>query len=429
MSSTSSVAPVKRACDACHRRKVRCTGGQPCRNCGQASLQCTYNAIPQKKGPKGSRAKVISELRDTQRQTEIAQKVQSGIPSVPREPSFDFNSPPTSPSYPRSHEPLPQITQDGCIEFFFTHMYPTMPVLSRTRILEKAADMPGSVESHCLISALCALMLVQPGIRLPGGHAMDGEAGAAIRYASAQALLDEIDKLRKGLDLIEHTTIESVQTSFFVFAAYFGLNRHNTAWYHLREASTLAQMIGMHDEPTYLTGNAVDNTMKRRLYWLMFITERAYALQRHRPLSLYATIELPSLDDDPSEAPTINGFLHLINLFRPFDDIFIGLWNKARNECTTTWLAQLQQQLSDALPPSLNCTEGQAADIRTTQQWLRTMVWQLSITNGFLSSSHPDSSMTFRYPIEIAKDLVADISLLSMQSMEVHGIGLVSLSS
>ena len=36
--------------------------------------------------------------------------------------------------------------------------------------------------------------------------------------------------------------------------------------------------------------------------------------------------------------------------------------------------------------------------------------------------------MTFKYPIEIARDLAKDISILSLQSMEVHGIGLVSLS-
>lgn len=34
--------------------------------------------------------------------------------------------------------------------------------------------------------------------------------------------------------------------------------------------------------------------------------------------------------------------------------------------------------------------------------------------------------MTFGYPIEIAKDLVAVTSQLSRRSMEVHGVGLVS---
>lgn len=37
--------------------------------------------------------------------------------------------------------------------------------------------------------------------------------------------------------------------------------------------------------------------------------------------------------------------------------------------------------------------------------------------------------MTFGYPIEIARDLVAVIGEFSQQSMEVHGIGLVSMEA
>ncbi len=232
-------------------------------------------------------------------------------------------------------------------------------------------------------------------------------------------------RLRKAIDYVENPTLESVQTSLFLFACYFGLDKHNKAWYHLREATTLAQIVGMQDEPSYLNSDPVESIMKRRLYWLLFITERAYALQRHHPLTLHATIELPNLDEDSGDRQVINGFLHMINLFRPFDDTFIGLWNKARYDCSTAWLAQLQKQLSDALPSKLNSTPTQAADIVTSQQWLRTMVWQLSITNGYLSSTSADSSMTFKYPIEIAKDLMADVSTLPQHALEVHGIGLI----
>lgn len=148
-------------------------------------------------------------------------------------------------------------------------------------------------------------------------------------------------------------------------------------------------------------------------------------MQKHRPLTLHPTIELPKIEDDPSIS--VAGFIYLVNLYHPFDDTFVGLWNKYRSDCSTVWLAQLQEQLSKALPAYLNVTEGQAADLKTSQQWLRTMVWQLSITSGYLSSTSSDSSMTFRYPIEIAKDLVTVTGGFSQRSMEIHGIGLVSI--
>ena len=149
-------------------------------------------------------------------------------------------------------------------------------------------------------------------------------------------------------------------------------------------------------------------------------------MQKHLPLTLHATIGLPT--SDPDSSTSISGFVYLINLFRPFDDTFVGLWNKTRTDCSTYYLAQLQRELSDALPTYLNTTESQAADLRVSQQWLRTVVWQLSIANGFLSSSAPDSSMTFRYPIDIAKDLVTVARQFSKEAMEVHGIGLVRLA-
>lgn len=149
-------------------------------------------------------------------------------------------------------------------------------------------------------------------------------------------------------------------------------------------------------------------------------------MQKHRPLTLHATIELPKIDDDPSIS--VAGFIYLVQLYHPFDDTFIGLWNKSRSDCSTFWLAQLQRQLTQALPVYLDVAESQAVDLRTSQQWLRTMVWQLSITNGYLSSTSSDSSMTFGYPIEIAKDLVTVIGKFSKHSMEVHGVGLVSLA-
>jgi len=387
------------------------------------SLQCTYNAIPQKKGPKGSRAKVISELRDTQLLAHADLKSQG---STPEDKIFDFNTSPISPGYKRESSLLSRQKIDGCLDFFFSHMYPTYPIFQHQRLLDLAATRcDTSAEVYCLVASLCAFIMVQQGMTLPGGWGSDAE-GPQSRYGTASALLDEVLRVRKTYDYIEAPTLMTVQTSFFLFGSYFGLDKHNNAWFHLREASTMAQIMGMHEENSYLMGDPVENIYRRRCYWLLLVTERAYAMERRRPLTLHATIKLPTPEEIPGDATIITGFLHLIALFRLFDDDFIGLWNKARSDCSTTWLAQLQQQLLDALPPDLNSTEVQAADIRVTQQWLRTMVWQLSIMNGYLSSSSPDSSMTFKYPIEIAKDLVRDINTLSLPSMEVHGVGLVS---
>ncbi|KAK0346495.1 hypothetical protein LTR91_014767 [Friedmanniomyces endolithicus] len=412
----SPTASNKRACDACHRRKVKCIcigdGTRPCKNCTSAGLACTYNTVPQKKGPKGSRAKVISELREKQRQSQL---VVAHLHNL---------QPQSAPYLPRKGlVSIDMITI--CVEYFFRHLFSTQPILQRTKVGETIGRMETDVEAYCLVMSLCAYMMIQPNLALPAS-AFDGlEVAPQSSFQLGQLLLQETVRVRKCYDYVENPTIWTVITSFFIFGSNFCLDRHNTAWFHLREATTLVQVLGMHEESAYHMADLIESSRRRRLYWLLFVTERAYALQKRRPLTLYATINLPTLEEDPSETVELNGFLHLVNLFRPFDDTFVGIWNKAKTGCTTQYLAQLQQQLSDALPVYLNSTESQAVDLRCSQQWLRTMVWQLSISHGFLSSAAADNAMSFKFPIEVAHDLVASTGHFSQQAMEVHGIGLI----
>ncbi|KAK3111103.1 hypothetical protein LTR53_013985 [Teratosphaeriaceae sp. CCFEE 6253] len=410
----STTAAAKRACDACHRRKVKCIGdgSRPCKNCTSAALTCTYNAVPQKKGPKGSRAKVISELRETQRQTQL---VAAHLQDLP---------PHAAPYLPQSGLISVEM-MTTCVDYFFKYLYPTQPILHRVKVGETIGQMETDVEAYCLILSLCAYMMIQPNAVLPTNSFEGLEISPQSSYQLGQLLLQEVLRVRKSYDYVECPTIWTVITSFFIFGSYFCLDKHNTAWFHLREATTLAQVMAMHDESSYQSPDVPESSRRRRLYWLLFVTERAYALQKHRPLTLQATINLPTLQDDPSETVELNGFIHLVNLFRPFDDTFVGVWNKTREGCTSQYLAQLQQQLSDALPVYLNSTESQAVDLRCSQQWLRMMVWQLSMNHGFLSSAAPNNAMSFTFPIEVSRDLVTSAGQFSQQAMEVHGIGLI----
>ncbi|KIW11744.1 hypothetical protein PV08_09016 [Exophiala spinifera] len=418
----STTPPAKKACDACRRRKVKCSRDQPCTNCGQMNLQCTYLAVPQKKGPKGLRANVIPEIRATQQQASPSDTTVNHA-----EKSFKFKSNSLqSPSYPHNTALLSKRTIDTCIEFYFSNMPTTAWILNQRSLCEMISSRIGSdLEVYCLTASLCAFVMVQPGVSLvvgPGSH-YEGEPPEH-RHGYAKMILDEIARMRKNIDYIEAPTLNSIHISFFLFSCYFTLEKQNLCWFHLREAATLAQIMGMHHEASYTTGDDVENMYKRRMYWLLLVTERAYSLERHRPLTLQPSIELPAAQDI-REVEIVNGFLYLISLFRCIDDEFMALWNNSKKRTSAVWLLELQQQLTDALPPELKTTEDQAAAVRITLHWLRIMVWQLSIASGALSSTSNNLSMTFKYPIDVASDLIHDIEILSTESMEVHGVGLI----
>lgn len=240
--------------------KIRCNSRQPCGNCSQAGLSCTYDAIPQKKGPKGSRAKVISELRETQKHSDPDGRM-------------PLRSPPQSPNAPTPGLLTPELI-DACTEFFFAHMYPTTPILDQTQIRNIIRDMTHSSEAYCLVAALCAFMLIQPGIASHVHTQMTEPPGSVTNPKMGNALMEEAIRVRKAGDYIENPTTHTVQTSFFLFGCCFGLNKHNAGWFHLREATALAQILGMQDESTYLYGDVEENSRRRRLFWLLFVTER-----------------------------------------------------------------------------------------------------------------------------------------------------------
>jgi hypothetical protein len=117
----------------------------------------------------------------------------------------------------------------------------------------------------------------------------------------------------------------------------------------------------------------------------------------------------------------------MINMFKIIDDTFINIWNRVHNtHASSAWLTQVQTQLSDAVPAYFECTEAQEVEIRVTQQWLRSQVWQMSVCQGLVSSVPNDNALTFRYPIDIARELLTISHQFSQQAMEVHGVGLVS---
>ena len=119
----------------------------------------------------------------------------------------------------------------------------------------------------------------------------------------------------------------------------------------------------------------------------------------------------------------------MINLYKIIDDTFVNIWNQVHTRANATWIAQLQQQLSEAIPAYLLCTEAQAVEIRVTQHWLQAMVWQLRVRDIPMSSVGQDNPMNFQFPIKISKDLLTMTHQFSQPAMEVHGAGLVSFFS
>lgn len=411
---------VKRACDACHRRKVKCDGINPCRNCASSRLSCTYNAIPQKKGPKGSRAKVISELREHQRHFSFS--------TNPYIPANDVAS--TASPFTPTQGLLTSELVKTCIDFFFANMYPSMPILNRQRLEQDAVFLDTTLDTYCLLSSLSAFMFLQPGMSMPASdpYGPDNIPGASI--ITATLLLEETLRVRKSCDNMLNPTLYSLATDYFLFACYDGLDFHDKAWYHLRNATTLVHLARMNREETYQALDKVDATCRRRLYWLLYAAERAYALQNDRPLSLKATVDLPAPTDDTTEPPAsqLIGFCRTVSLFRHFEGIFPDVWNKTRAGCTQSFVATLQKQHTDAIG-NLIGADPQLGDVVRNQQWLRSFAWQVNIAKGN-ATPHASDMAAYQYSMmDVSRKMVPMAASFSCQgSADILNSGLVRIN-
>ena len=274
--------------------------------------------------------------------------------------------------------------------------------------------------------------------------------------------------------------MEACFTSFFIFAALFGLGEHSAAWYRLRESITLGHLCRLH-EPASYEGLAKDEAERRlRAYWLLAITERAFAIQRGMPIiltgnpramtqSLRAKFGFKELSDFPDLQ---------LKLFDVVDENFVDCWNRkcpgqgcrhfdreralalwrsftdsdvrlpssapnsaaahqrtfggeegagASNESSEHGSAPTSRPRSHShqLPPTPGQRgQIQRADVEVTRHWLLNRLWLITLSHGLLSIDAKEPPLRVDHAIHVAKSVLDICNYnLSMASMEAHGVG------
>ncbi|KAK0930895.1 hypothetical protein LTR29_016608 [Friedmanniomyces endolithicus] len=483
---------LRRACDCCRKRKVRCDGAEPCGPCKKAAIRCAYLQPPKKKGPKGLRsARVLHALRT------IDDTASGGLPAPvsPREHHGAFGNwgwtsatsspmqvdmaygqpksvPPDQQYYrdhapaamnadPRSYFPPQQPVQPALyrsytepvpilpelpmvlapilnesksqrllgdrflhyMQLFFGHMFPSMPVIDRNLYLDPRiyadTDTLGT-ETYCLLCALSAATIVQLDASTPLPYLQPHNRPTDDIFAK------ECLRERKSYDYITPTSTLSCLTSFFLFAYYGNHESHAKAWFYLQEAITFAETLNMDDEQTYAKLDPVEAQWRRRLYWLLFISERAYAVQRRKRTRLHLSIALPAVfkSEDPH---SLNGFVNLITLFSAVDDNFVSAWRGSRRQSlyNEAWLANTQKQLDTAALALNNISETQHLDISVTREWLHVLAWQIGVSNGLIwGMEEAGAGMRLEYPIELARRVVQITNGANKVALDSHGIGM-----
>ncbi|KAL2870835.1 putative C6 transcription factor (AmyR) [Aspergillus lucknowensis] len=465
----------KQACDNCRRRKIKCSRELPCDKCQRLLLSCSYSDVLRRKGPKFRTLYPLAPIHPlVARQRQFVQ-CDAQQYSADREwfadpTSYPLGGSPTSPSFtldepqymvpelPESCARLPPpelvSSPDSAISYtdsppavllpsprvltppvllahvnvYLKYMFPIMPVVRREE-LQQDCHHPGGLSSqrYAFLASLCAATHIQ--LKLDGANTASdcslsqmGADGSSLM--SGEELLTEAVRARKECDPIEDMNIESLLTSFFLFAAYGNLDRQDHAWFYLCQATSMIFSLGLHRELTYSELNIEEAEQKRRVFWLLFITERGYALQQAKPVMLRNSIHKPQVlcSDDPILA---YGFINLIGVFENLSSNLYDWVSVGGGEGSLEMPPTSAIQASLSKPISLEgVSEIQKVDILITQQWLQGMMWKLSMTRASQPGSRSETVLPFHLPVSVAKAVLSVIAEASQGSVDAHGIGM-----
>ncbi|OQE19377.1 hypothetical protein PENFLA_c019G02929 [Penicillium flavigenum] len=429
--------PVKQACDACRRRKVKCIFPKPCEQCRAAGLVCRTTSQRQKKGRQGQTANILNELRANQIEQALVRDANMSPPSAALTLGDNIPTPQSLRvsgrcQFSKTPGLLSRELVDACSGYFFLRMRGTVPVLQPGSFQKQVDLADTSLHAYCLVTAFCAFVVTQTGFAVE--HSSLGLSQGFCTEEFRSSLIEEATEARKHIDPFTDPVRQSIIISFLLYGCHIGLGNQRHAYYFLRESTTLYTASALESQASSAQMDGDDPSLAGKLFWLLVVSERAHAIRRHRPITLQVTPESPQLEDGPlptqlEDGPLANasaiGFRCLVNLYRPFDEGFLGQWNGTNATCSIESLVHLEELIQSAVPADLDLPDILMADLRVSQQWLRIMIWQLSTTAGFLSTKPTHECMDFRYPLLIAQDLCFATWKLSRQSMETHGIGLI----
>jgi hypothetical protein len=313
-------------------------------------------------------------------------------------------------------------------------LFPVWPIVAVEEVIAALQRDAHDVETLALAAAVGAATMAQ----LKLDRFRDGGVSDDCTAASLEGQCQQVrSRLSSGT-----ASLNALRTSFFLHIYHENQQPGGPkSLLYLREAITLAQIMGLHRASTYGGLKTAEDRLRRRILWLLFVTERGVAALHKLPVVLRSAEKLPSLEssDSEDEAHILPAFKVLVNLFWIFDqegafeilqdvadDGTDGNGGSTGNAAMAhhDFLAALQQRLQDApLELENGGNDVQKADICVTRQWMQVLIWRATWRTMLRNwnANAGQSSTIVTGPIQIAQELLDRISQLPNAALEAHG--------
>lgn len=146
-------------------------------------------------------------------------------------------------------------------------MYPVWPIVnaeSLISVLQEDTERK-DLSTYTLATAVAAATLAQ--LKLEDSTTGDSP--------TADAFAAECLHARDSCGYRSKSSLDNIRTSFFLHVYYENQQSGGSeSLLYLREAITMAQMMRLHQEASYIGLSPEEQQLRRRILWLLFVTER-----------------------------------------------------------------------------------------------------------------------------------------------------------
>lgn len=405
---------ARRACDGCKIRKIKCSETTPCEGCKNANISCTWLKQAQPRGPRRLRDATLQEICKAQDILQ-SQSREATRRALSRSANVNDPDPPPQPS-----SEIGQLVLYLCV--YRVQLYPVWPIIKIERLIASLQSDSPDVEVFALAYALAAATATRTK-----------NTDLSISHRNhAQILEEKCQTARARVPPGRPPNLTTVRIAFFLHIYYESLEANSMkSMLYLREAVTIATMIGLHKESYYSEVPPQEQEIRRRVLWMLFITERVISVLYQQPITLRTKIELPSTSDT-DEIDTLAGFRLLVRLvwkldeacfFQILDELDTGTspssngpTSPAKIDVDFASLIRIDVAPRQYIPPV------QALGLVVTQCWFHVVNIRIQHNTSLDLVSIAESKLTTLF--SAARDVAAVLRKSSRHVVEAHGIAL-----
>jgi hypothetical protein len=127
-----------------------------------------------------------------------------------------------------------------------------------------------------------------------------------------------------------------------------------------------------------------------------------------------SSIPMPRADAGPF---TLSAFISLCSMFK-------ALAEASNNTSHSALEVSYRRLLRLPDPAQEDYNQLQKADVGVTQHWMKLHLWKLAVARIKMTAESDGDITSVLFPLQVARDLLTEVSALSVDSLEAHGSGM-----